>query len=46
MRLADQQLADREWYLEELYIDWRSASGEAEAAYAEGRVRGERLWTT
>ena len=27
-------LADRDWYLDELYIDWRSASAEADAAYS------------
>jgi hypothetical protein len=31
--LTSQYLADRDWYLEELYIAWRAASIDADAAY-------------
>jgi hypothetical protein len=37
-----QDLADRHWYLEELYIAWRAASAEADAAYAGWRASPDR----
>ncbi|MBV9193371.1 MAG: hypothetical protein JO168_04440 [Solirubrobacterales bacterium] len=33
-RPVDLDLADRDWYLDELYIDWRAASAQADAAYS------------
>jgi hypothetical protein len=30
----DLDLADRDWYLDELYVGWRAASTEADAAYS------------
>lgn len=32
--LINLNLADRDWYLDELYIDWRAASAEADASYS------------
>jgi hypothetical protein len=31
--LTDLAVADRDWYLEELYIAWRAASAEADVAF-------------
>jgi hypothetical protein len=36
--LTSQYLADRDWYLEEVYIAWRAASAEADAAYGAWRA--------
>lgn len=33
MPLTDLALADRDWYLDELYIAWREASAEADIAF-------------
>jgi hypothetical protein len=32
MRIADLELADQDWFLDELYIAWRAAATEADIA--------------